>query len=274
MKYKNEVFSMRRSRTAAAVCAIVAAGLLLAGCSTSSGTPAAVTPSVTPQVTPAAPTLEAEPTPTPTPTPTPEPLASALSETPVCGLVPAQSTPAGDDFFADAAFLGNSLVDGLHAYGNLPGDFFASTSMTVLGAGSLVDQMPAGKYGKVYILLGINEIGFDAAYFCQQYALLLDRIQASQPTADIYIMSLTPVTAAKSAGGTFTMERISTYNQALLQLAESRGIWYIDLVTPMVDGTGFLPDAASTDGVHFTVDEYAVWANTLRSCYIPNTAVN
>lgn len=265
---------MKRSRTAAAACAIVTAGLLLAGCRTNLGAPATVTPSVTPQITPAAPTLEAELPPTPTPAPTPPPVANTASETPICGLVPAQSVLAEDDFFANTAFLGNSLVDGLHAYGNLPGDFFAATSMTVLRADSLVAQMPVGKYDKVYILLGINEIGFDPNYFCQQYALLLDQIQTSQPTADIYIMSLTPVTAAKSAGGTFTMERISAYNQALLQLAESRGIWYIDLVTPMVDSTGFLPDAVSTDGVHFTAEEYTVWANALRSYYIPTPSVN
>lgn len=190
------------------------------------------------------------------------------------GKVPVQATPANDDFFDDAAFLGNSLVDGFRLYSGLKTcDVYASTSMTVLGASDLVAQMPFNSYGKVYILLGINEIGYETDYFCQLYAGLLDKIEASQPDADIYIMSLTPVSQAKSAGGTFTMERINNYNVALLQLAENRGLWFIDLVEAMADETGYLPADVTTDGVHFTADEYLVWLAYLRTHYAPGSYV-
>ncbi len=267
-------FSIRRLKHIACVAALLAGATLFSACSQTT-TPGEADPSPTPELSiapqppgretdqPDRPTSETE---TPVNTPSMADVAS--------GKVPAQDLPADDAFFDDAAFLGNSLVDGFRLYSGLKTcDVYASTSMTVLGAGDLVAQMPAGSYGKVYILLGINEIGYEADYFCQLYAGLLDKIEASQPEADIYIMSLTPVSQAKSAGGTFTMERINEYNATLLQLAEDRGLWFIDLVEAMADETGYLPADVTTDGVHFTADEYLVWLDYLRTHYAPGSYV-
>ena len=251
------------------IAALFAGAALLTACGQQEQT--SVPPTEPPvSIAPVAPGLEDDqpdwstPTAEPTPTPTPEPAT--------CGKVPLQEAAADDNFFSDAAFLGNSLVDGFRLYSGLKTcDVYASTSMTVLGAGELVAQMPQGTYGKVYILLGINEIGYEPDYFKEQYSALLDTIQASQPNAEIYIMSLTPVSAAKSAQGTFTMERVLAYNEKLLELAEEREMWYLDLVEALADDTGYLPANVTTDGVHFTAEEYAVWLEYLRTHYAPGS---
>ena len=73
-----------------------------------------------------------------------------------------EQPPADDAFFADAAFLGNSLIDGFQLYSGLTtSDYYCATSMTVAKSEELVSQMAQKQYGKVYLLLGINEIGSD-----------------------------------------------------------------------------------------------------------------
>lgn len=187
-----------------------------------------------------------------------------------------------DDFFDDAVFFGNSLVNGLELYGQMGGgDFCCATSASVIsvtstlnatlkngGAGTLLDKMLETQYGKIYILLGINEIGFNTDYFAEVYGNMLQTIKDAQPEATIYIMSLTPVTKAKSdAGAPFTMDRIREYNEALYQLAVEYECYYVDLVDALADESGYLPSMDSTDGVHFVVAKYPVWADYLRTHY-------
>ena len=138
-----------------------------------------------------------------------------------------------------------------------------------MGAGNLITQMSAEQYGKVYILLGVNEIGFDADYFKGLYADMLDTIIEQQPEADIYIMGLTPVSEYKSTTDkTFTMDRIRLYNEKLLELAEEKSCYYIDLVEALSDDTGYLPASVTTDGVHFAASHYQVWLEYLRTHHI------
>ena len=222
-----------------------------------------------------------EPTPEPSPTPTPiipeapgimDDMASAAPTVPPPTEAPAygklgESEAVDDSFFDDAAFLGNSLVDGFRLYSGLTGcTVYASTSMTVVGAGDLVNQMPQGTYGKVYILLGINEIGYDSYYFKELYSQLLDQIVQSQPDADIYIMGLSPVSANKSASSsTFNMDKVNEYNDRLLELAEEKRFYYIDLCEALAGEDGFLPAECTTDGVHFTPDKYTQWLDYLKT---------
>lgn len=218
-----------------------------------------------------------EPTPEPTPEATPEP-----TEPPKMGPDLPALYPVEDSYFEDAAFFGNSLMVGLKLYGGLEaGDFIAGTSANVVNVGqmapegtdesrSMLDALCARPYGKIYLHLGINEIGFDTDYFAQLYGQLVDRIRESQPDAAIVITSLTPVTAAKSAQGeTFSQTRVLRYNEALHKLAEDKDCYYLDLTSALAGPDGFLPASASTDGVHLTPEMYQVWADWMRTHYVP-----
>lgn len=175
-----------------------------------------------------------------------------------------------DEWFEDAAFLGHSLMDGFRMFSGLTtGDMFVKTSMTVRSSGSFIESMAAKQYGKIYILLGVNEIGFDPDYFKEQYAAMLDSIIGQQPQADIYILSLTPVSAAKSAeAGNLNMTRVKLYNERLYALAAEKGCYYIDMVDALADETGYLPAAVTSDGVHFSASHYKLWMEYLRVHHI------
>jgi hypothetical protein len=197
--------------------------------------------------------------------------------------VPYRATPADDAFFAAAAFIGNSLVDGFRLFSGLTScDIYAATSMTVGGAdtsesitldsgvkGTILDALKQKPYGKIYILLGINEIGYDADYFKDLYGALLDKISELQPDATIYIMGLTPVSAHKSStSDIFTMTRVNIYNEKLFELAGEKHCYYIDLCEALAGDDGYLPSGVTSDGVHFSASEYKIWLEYLRHHYI------
>lgn len=220
------------------------------------------------------------PAPAPSVEPEPEP------EPPT---IPHHDEPADDEFFADAAFMGNSLMNGFELYSGLTTpDYYTATSMTVLGAtskycvtlengnaGTMVDGLTQKQYGKIYILLGINEIGLNVDYFIEQYSAMLDKIMEVQENCVIYIMGISPVSMAKSSSDSnFNMTRVKEYNEALFQLAKDRGCYYMDLVEALADETGYLPAAETTDGVHFSANLYTVWVNYVRTHYVENVIVN
>lgn len=190
---------------------------------------------------------------------------------------------ADDSFFEDAAFMGNSLMDGFRMFSGLTTcDYYAATSMTVTGAtsvncvaldngnqGTMIDGLTQKEYGKIYILLGINEIGMDVSYFTDLYGQMLDILIDAQPDCDIYIMGLTPVSYLKSSSHeSFNMTRITTYNEALYQLAADKGCYYLDLVEALSDSSGYLPAEETSDGIHFSAGLYQKWLEYVKTHYV------
>jgi hypothetical protein len=211
--------------------------------------------------------------PSPSPSPPPEDLPPNIPVQP----------RMEDDFFADAAFMGNSLMDGFRLFSGIATcDYYAATSMTVLGAastycitldsgsaGTMIDGLTQKPYGKIYTLLGINEIGMNVDAFIEQYGAMLDTIIAAQPDCVVYVMGITPVSQAKSSShDLFNMPRINEYNAALKQLAGDKGCYYMDLVEAIAGEDGFLPSTVTSDGVHFTADVYVKWAEYVRTHYV------
>lgn len=192
-----------------------------------------------------------------------------------------QAEPVEDDYFADAAFLGDSRVDGFRLYSGLTqGDFIVKPGMSVfkVHADLLVykgEEMTAlealGRkaYGKVYVSLGINELGmYDDQGYYDCYAKLIDDIRAQQPQAIVYIQLLVPVNAQKcaqkKAAYYVTNEQIAVYNSLLYQLAQDKQVLLVDPAEALVDETGQPPYDTVTDGVHFTKGRYGAWLDYLK----------
>ena len=258
-----------RKRNIAAALASLLLLTLLCACGANPAVPDVQKPP-RPSATPAAST----PTPTPTPSPSPTPVPTATPEP--------RAERVEDDYFADAAFFGNSLMDGLHRFGGLTqGNFFAGTSANVISvesttdatlsdgsAATMLDALLEEDYAKIYVLLGVNELGFTVDSFVDMYADLLDKIQAGEPQAQIFVMALTPITQWRSdSDALFTRERVQTFNAAIQTMAEEEGYIYLDLFDALSDEEGFLPEDRSTDGVHFTLETYLDWAEYLRRNY-------
>jgi len=205
-----------------------------------------------------------------------------LPEIPVFSPDLEESEPVGDDFFKDAAFIGNSLLDGLRLHSGIScGDFYAYTSMTVMGVGvkqvvnlgngnigTILQGMAQKEYGKVYILLGINEIFLEPEEFSVHYGKLVGKVREIQPNADIYIMSLTPLGKEKSQSNKlYGLERLLSFNDALYDVAMEQECYYLDIYSALADEEGFLPKGDSTDGVHLIPDYYKLWLDYIKCHY-------
>lgn len=298
---------MKQTRKITRIIMLALAAALFSACGTaapaaptkvteaSAPTPPAATASLVPEATapvaapvqptdePAAPAVSVETpappaeTPAPTEEPAPEPVGPDVPE----------REAVDDSYFEDAAFFGNSLVRGLDMFGGLDdGEFFAATSANVISVGmtrdsqtsdgspaTLLQALEEKQYRKIYLLFGINEIGFNTDSFVSLYGGVLDEIAAAQPDAQLYIMSLTPITEKRSASDdVFKRERVEEFNERLYALAEERGCYYLDIYSALADENGWLPSEHSTDGIHFTAEKYPEWADYLRTHYVPQDA--
>ena len=177
---------------------------------------------------------------------------------------------AGNEYFSDAAFVGNSLVDGLKLFSGLTSsDYYSQTGLSVSNVKEeVLEKLGEKNYHKIYIELGINEITYETSYFKLLYGEMIDEIRRIEPDADIYIMSLLPVTQEESAQSeNFNKDNIMKYNRTLRTLASEKGCYFLDVYSALVDTDGNLPTEMSWDGIHLTADGYGVWENYIRTHY-------
>ncbi len=195
-----------------------------------------------------------------------------------------------DTYFEDAVFLGDSRTDGFRLYSGLKqGTYLCATGATVESvftrknytnaAGqkvTLLDALadvPAEKADKIYIMLGINELGWSGTeIFRRQCTLLIQRIQTDHPQAHIVVQSILPVSAAQDAKKSYVNnQRIKEYNEVWQQLAEEMGFSYLDVASAVTGEDGCLPQGWSTDGVHLNKKGCGVWLDYLRRHPLPGT---
>ena len=182
----------------------------------------------------------------------------------------------GPEYFADAAFVGNSVTSGLWYYDTeklLPADtshWYWADSLTILAAQSYVASMPANTFGKVYIGFGINEVSYDKDSLRSAFNGVIDQIQAAQPGAIIYLMSVTPVSQYCDANRPFKRAYVQSFNEMLQDIARQRQIWYLDVYPALCGPDGFLPSEVTPDGVHFSATHYQKWFDYMKTHYVPD----
>ena len=122
-------------------------------------------------------------------------------------------------------------------------------------------------YGKVYLLLGVNELGwYNDQRFYKAYGGLLDLVRDAQPDAQIYLQTLLPVTAEKSDSHAYlTNDKVETYNALIAELAAEKEVYLVDLHASFAGDDGALCPEESTDGVHLTKSAYQRWLEVLRT---------
>lgn len=250
--------------------ALLAAGALAAAAARS---PAAAPAENPPQEEQPVTVLPAEPE---IPADVPADVPEELPWTPV-----QESEPVDDSYFDDVAFVGDSRTDGFRLYSGLErGTYFCVTGETVASATdmenwktedgrkiSLADAVAAADCGKIYLMLGINELGWNGTDIFRSHAEnLLRRLQADHPDAEIVVQSLLPVSAEQDAKGSYVNnQRILAYNQVWMELAEETGCDYVNIAEAVTGEDGCLPAEMSFDGVHLNRAGCHAWLDYLRT---------
>lgn len=179
----------------------------------------------------------------------------------------------------DALFIGDSRTVGLCEYGGLEeADFYADVGMSVYNIGKSVIEIPSvgkvtlkellaeKKYGKIYLMLGVNELGYDLRKTMEKYQSLVDMIVEAQPDALLFLQANLHVTKRRSqSDDNVNNTAINMFNKKVSEMADGKKIIYLNANPVFDDSEGNLCADKTGDDTHLFAKYYEVWGDWIRS---------
>lgn len=181
------------------------------------------------------------------------------------------------DYFEDALFIGDSRVEGLALYSGIDNaDFAYKEGLTVQGLMdekiahvddatlTLPELLSSKQYKKIYIMLGVNELGYDTDYFVTEYMKKIEEIMDAQPDAIVFMMGCMYVSSEYSAGDDIiNNDNIDDKNNGIAAYANGIDLFYFDINTALADDDGGLKEEYTWDDIHLQAQYYELWENYL-----------
>lgn len=181
-------------------------------------------------------------------------------------------------YYDRCLFVGDSRIGGLGTYAGWDTAFFAyKNGLTVYGMMeqnlSVINGMNAtfpellqvGPYKRIYIMLGINEIGTSTESYSEEFGNILATIRQYQPDTPIIILANTFVTKSKDLSSNSTNNgNINSKNVSIARYANGEDIFYFDVNPVLVDDEGYLREEISRDGVHLLAQHYYLWVDWMN----------
>ena len=180
-----------------------------------------------------------------------------------------------ESYFDDALFIGDSRTVGLRNYTDLSehADFYCETSLTIYkvleenfdGQGTVEEALEDHDYGKIYLMVGINELGRGTTEdFMAEYTRVVDRLHELEPEAKIFVQGVMRVTGDKnSSDAIFNNSNINARNNAIATLADNQQIFYIDVNEAVCDEEGNLISEYTFDQIHLLGAYCDLWKQFL-----------
>ena len=190
---------------------------------------------------------------------------------------PRPFTKVDESYFKDALFIGDSRLQGFGFWSGLPATYYCATGFHIYkyettkvvqtenGKVPIFDAMPYDAFRKIYIKVGLNELGYGTeANFEQTYAQLIAKLREYEPHAIIYVHAILPVTAEKSATDkAHNNPNIVERNAALKEFAKSQKAYFIDAGPALSDSEGNLRPEMTSDGIHLKPEYMKIWREFL-----------
>ncbi len=169
-----------------------------------------------------------------------------------------------EHYFDDALFIGDSRMEAMARYARLgKADYFTDVGMTVFRLFSercyddnfsttdLETLLTERRYGKIYIMLGINEAGYALDSLLDTYSSDLSEIRRLQPEARIYLLKIYGVSRDQAEGADWLGPRnLDRINDGIEGLSDGKTVFCLDPREIYEDGTGYLREDCSDDGIH------------------------
>lgn len=170
-------------------------------------------------------------------------------------------------------FIGDSRTVGLFEYGQIENaDFFCNVGMSVynihdktpavatVGKVTLTELLDIKQYDKIYVMLGINELGYDLDKSVEKYNELTELIREKQPQAYIIIQANLHVTKSRSeTDKVINNGAIDRFNDAIAKLCDGDKTLYVDANDLFDDEEGNLSSDKSEDNAHLYAKYYTQW---------------
>ena len=176
-------------------------------------------------------------------------------------------------FFKNTLFIGDSRVDGLKLYSNIPeAHYFCSTGLNeyslfknpliVPNVGNIYLEflVASNNYDKIYFQMGINRLGTNFNSHVKEYKDAINKLKELSPNSKIFIVSNMHIINKKSEESKYiTNKNIDLFNNEIKKLADNQKIFYID-VNPFLDDekTGVLNEEYTRDGIHLLPKYYDI----------------
>jgi lysophospholipase L1-like esterase len=169
------------------------------------------------------------------------------------------------DFYSNAVFLGDSIVSGISTYGYLD-DVFGNVNATSAKLENYVSTAVATKPDKLFIMVGHNDANYGTIKEETLASNVIDLVEAvhkSSSATKVYVLSMTPVTAAyeKKTSNNVTQSYIDTANALFEQNASANNYTYIDIASAYKDDTGYLNQQCTGNGINITTSYYPFMLN-------------
>lgn len=188
-------------------------------------------------------------------------------------------TTVSTDYFDDALFIGDSRTIGLYEYGSLKNaTFFAHNGLNVykvfdetvsvsnVGKVTLSSLLEQKNFNKIYIMLGINELGYNFNNTIEKYEDMIKSIQKVQPNAIYYLQGNLHVTKSRSnSDNVFNNDNINKFNSAVETMADNQTKFYIDVNEIFDDSNGNLNSEYTSDDTHVLGKYYNDWCDWLTT---------
>lgn len=195
-------------------------------------------------------------------------------------LVPNSGSSVGDEYFDDAAFVGDSITEGIKLYEvmtnatvvaargiNLDNVFTDDQIRTAQGNSTVMGALEAAAPKKIYIMFGANGVGwFTEQHFTDVYTKFVKAVKEQHPDSQIYLQSILPVTQEfDDSREDISNDKINRYNELVVEIAEEQKVHYLDVASAFKDEKGCLPEDSNGDGMHFGNKYYQKWFDYLKS---------
>lgn len=178
----------------------------------------------------------------------------------------------GDDYFADAIIVGDSMVEAIDLYGVLPeitvyakigvsakslcdSTYFEYDDMLMKMFEILIHSKPK----IAYLWVGSNGVDIKKANdVLQDYDRLLNELISGAPNTLFYCISLPPVAErAQDVYPEYTNANVVAFNYGLSEICRAHGVYYIDAANIFYDEVGNVNEAyVSGDGIHLNREGY------------------
>ena len=194
----------------------------------------------------------------------------------------AESARVDRSYFDDAVFVGNSLIVGFSHSSGLNATYYATVGMNVtqffskesfeaedgsyLSCSAMLERT---NYSKIYLMFGINELGFgSASVFIYYYDQIIDYLKELNPQARIYVQSILPLNTPKWQTCSYYSDyvnnyNIASYNQALVNMCKEKGVAFVNVGEKFTGPDGDMFSDATSDGLHVNASYMPVWVDYL-----------
>lgn len=181
--------------------------------------------------------------------------------------------PAASASMENTLFIGDSRTVGLSEYAELEGvEFFATEGLNVyevndirlsvpnVGKVTLSELLNSRQYDRIYVMLGINELGYPFESLVKKYVDFIRYIQCMQPDSTVFIMANLHVRKNRSDNDpVINNTKINLFNETVSALADNEQIYYLDANCIFDDADGAMSEEKSGDDAHPLGKYYREW---------------